>query len=215
MNRICNNRFRHDRCQGVRLPAAVPSPGRKERGRYGGTALAAFLWALLAAITVMTGPAASENNLADLTVIGAIRISADALTVPGGTENYAEFKGNVHAFGDRFDITADQLKIFYQPSPETKGDDITSGNSLTKIIASGNVVITSGEKIAKTEEAVYDKAQQTIILSGDKSMVLQNNSYIAGKKIIMHLDSETVTVESGEGKRVEAFIEPRDMKKDN
>jgi lipopolysaccharide transport protein LptA len=176
----------------------------------------ALFWMLLTAVTVMTGPpAAGEERPADLNVIGAIRISADSLTVPGGTENHAEFKGNVHASGDRFDITADQLKIYYQPSTGKTGTDITSGNSLTKIIASGNVVITSGEKIAKTEEAVYDKSQQTIILTGEKSMVLQNNSYIAGKRIVMHLDSETVTVESGEGKRVEAFIEPREMKKTN
>jgi lipopolysaccharide export system protein LptA len=172
-------------------------------------------WTLIALAGMTVCPASGTDQPAVLNHIGSIRISADSLTVPGGTENHAEFRGNVHAVGDRFDITADQLKIFYQLSSEKSGDDIASGKTLTRIIATGNVVITSGEKIAKTEEAVYDKDQQTIILTGEKSMVLQNNSYISGKKIIMHMDSEAVTVESGAGNRVEAFIETQDIQKNH
>lgn len=177
--------------------------------------LISLLGALIAVAGIMVWPVSGTDKPAVSNNIGAIRISADCLVVPGGTENHAEFSGNVHAVGDRFEITADQLKIFYQPPSSETGDGIASGNALTMIIATGNVVITSGEKIAKTDQAVYDKSQQTIILIGEQSKVLQNNSYISGEKIIMHTDSEAITVESGDKKRVEAFIEAQDIKKND
>ncbi len=163
------------------------------------------------AVLMMLRPARAMDEAAVSNDIGQVRISADSLTVPGGDENHAEFKGNVHAVGDRFEITADQLRIYYQPTADKAGEDPAAGNTLSKIIATGNVVITSGEKIAKTQQAVYDKQEQTIILNGEDSTVLQNNSYISGEKIVMHTDSEAITVESGEGKRVEAFIEAQDL----
>ena len=73
-------------------------------------------------------------------------------------------------------------------------------------------MITAGEKIAKTQEAVYDKNQRTIILTGEQSTVQQNNSFISGAKIIVHTDSEAVTVESDNGKRVEAFIDAGEIR---
>lgn len=164
-----------------------------------------LLWLLLAAF-----PAQSQDQTPVADHVGTIHISADRLVVPGGTENYAEFIGHVHAVGERFDIVADQLKIFYQPAGLKTGGDMPAGDSLSKIIATGNVIITAGEKIAKTEQAVYDKKDQTILLTGEHSMVQQPNGYISGDRILMRTDSETVTVESGDGKRVEAFIRAPD-----
>lgn len=174
-----------------------------------------LLWFLIttAVFSVVPLPAAEQPAVLN-NGTGTIRISADTLTVPGGEQKQAVFSGHVRAVGDRFEITADQLKIFYQPSSDAVGNALATENALEKIIATGNVVITAGEKIAKTQEAVYDKNQQTIILSGEHSVVQQNNSYISGAKIILHTDSEAVTVESDNGKRVEAFIEAREVKID-
>lgn len=170
------------------------------------------LWPLIMIASFLISPVCAADQPAVLNNNGTIRISADTLTVPSGPEKQAVFSGNVRAEGDRFHITADQLHIFYGPVPDTTEAEIADENTLEKIIATGNVVITSGEKIAKTQEAVYDREQQTIILSGKESVVRQNNSYISGARIIMHTDSEAVTVESDNGKRVEAFIEAREIK---
>ncbi len=177
--------------------------------------LISLLSALLFAILITTYPVSGTDKPAVANDIEAIHISADSLVVPGGVENYAQFNGNVRAIGTRFEIIADQLQVFYQPSSSETRGDIASGKTITKIIAIGNVVIVSGEKIAKTEKAVYDKSQQTVILTGKQSTVRQNNSYISGEKIIMHTGSDAVTVEGGSEKRVEAFIEAREMKKNN
>jgi lipopolysaccharide export system protein LptA len=171
-------------------------------------------WALMA-LWLFAGTAAGTDQPVVLNDIGTVRISADSLIVPGGGDNHAEFSGHVQAVGERFTISADNLKIFYQPVTAGNEGHIASGNTLTRIIASGNVVITSGEKIAKTEEAVYDKDLQTIVLTGKKSTVMQNNSYISGEKIVMHTDSDAVTVESGQENRVEAFIQTRDIEKND
>ncbi len=171
-----------------------------------------LLWLLITAAFFPIIPVTAAELATAVNDVGTIHISADTLTVPGGEQKQAVFSGNVRAVGDRFEITADQLKIFYQPASDTAGDALNTGNALERIIATGNVVITAGEKIAKTQEAVYDKEHQTITLTGEHSVVQQNNSYISGAKIIMHTDSEAVRVESDSGKRVKAFIEAREVK---
>jgi lipopolysaccharide transport protein LptA len=138
----------------------------------------------------------------------SIRVSADRL-IAHGQQEYAEFTGNVRAISADFDITADNLKIFYEPSSaDATGntDETVSTKTVSRIIATGDVVILSAGKIAKTEKAEYNKGKQTIILTGKGSQVNGEDGYITGETIVMHTGSNSVTVESGQGQRVQAVI---------
>ncbi len=134
-----------------------------------------------------------------------IRISADRM-VAHGQEGSVEFTGQVRATSDDFDITADKLKIFYEKNKAGTQKPGLSRSTFREIIATGQVIIRSAGKIAKTEKAVYNKSQNRITLTGEGSRVTSKEGFISGETIIMYTDSEDVTVESGRQQRVKAVI---------
>lgn len=147
----------------------------------------------------------SDNNGGD------IHISSDEL-IARSKANYAEFSGNVHAVNEDVDITADNLKVFYeQASPseapaEAEGGDITTGKTVREIVATGNVVIKFNQRTAVTDKAIYTRDTGKIVMTGADSKITGEGGYIAGEKITLHTVTEQVTVESGDSNRVEAVI---------
>ncbi|MFO8049822.1 MAG: LptA/OstA family protein [Desulfosudaceae bacterium] len=135
-----------------------------------------------------------------------VRITRDRLETRSGEDRQAVFSGNVRAIGENFIITADNLVVFYTAADTGENNDAPLNETFNKIIATGNVTIKSGERIAKSEKAVYDKNKNTIVLTGQNARVTGESGRIAGEKIIMHTVSEAVTVESSSGQRVEAVI---------
>jgi len=174
-----------------------------------------FLVVLFLSTVVLTGSSAGAENGAADTGSGQsngqnaprrVRITADRLETQSGPDsNRAEFSGHVQAVGEGFDITADHLVVFYAREAAPAAD-APLDKSFDRIIATGNVTIKAGERIAKTEKAVYDKNRKIIILTGKNATVTGEDGFISGETIIMHTDSESVTVESSAGQRVEAVI---------
>ena len=118
--------------------------------------------------------------------------------------NFAEFIGNVKATQADFVITSDKLRIYY------KGELLNSARTgkdedvLKKIIATGNVKITSDQYIAKTEKLEYDTESMTITLTGDDSTVINGKNFIAGSKIILYQKDGRVKVLGSKKKRIKA-----------
>ncbi|MFP4446003.1 MAG: LptA/OstA family protein [Desulfosudaceae bacterium] len=174
-----------------------------------------FLVVLFCSIVLLGGaPAGAEDNHGDNApgqqngkdAPRRVRITADRLeTQDGPDSNRAEFSGHVQAVGEGFDITSDHLVVFYAREAAQTAD-APLNKSFDRIIATGNVTIKAGERIAKTEKAVYDKNRKIIILTGKNATVTGEDGFISGETIIMHTDSESVTVESSAGQRVEAVI---------
>lgn len=154
------------------------------------------------------GQGKSQQTSAAPATPDRIRIEADQLKTKGGAGQQAIFSGNVRAIGDTFDLTADTLIVHYSQDTAASGKKAPIRETFEKIIATGNVTIRSGEKVANTDKAVYDKKENIIILTGKNARVRGKNGYISGEKIILHTDNESVTVESSSDKRVEAVINP-------
>jgi len=117
---------------------------------------------------------------------------------------FAEFIGNVKATQADFVITSDKLRIYYKGellNTEKKGND---EEVLKKIVATGNVKITTDQYIAKTEELEYDPAAMTIILTGENSTVINGKNSIAGSKIILYQKDGRVKVLGSKKKRIKA-----------
>jgi lipopolysaccharide export system protein LptA len=132
-----------------------------------------------------------------------IRIVADEL-ISYNEEKYAEFIGNVKVTQADFTITSDKLRIYYQGElldNEKKGGD---QELLKKIIATGNVKITSEQYDAEADKAEYDTAAMTVILSGENAKVVSGKNSIAGSKITMNRKSGQVKVEGRGTKRIRA-----------
>jgi lipopolysaccharide transport protein LptA len=117
---------------------------------------------------------------------------------------FAEFIGNVKATQADFVITSDKLRIYYKGellNTEKKGND---EEVLKKIVATGNVKITTDKYIAKTEKLEYDRASMTIILTGENSTVIDGKNSITGSKIILYQKDGRVKVLGSSKKRIKA-----------
>jgi len=117
---------------------------------------------------------------------------------------FAEFSGNVKATQADFVITSDKLRIYYKGellNTEKKGND---EEVLKKIVATGNVKVTTDKYIAKTEKLEYDTASMTIILTGENSTVIDGKNSITGSKIIIYQKDGRVKVLGSKNKRIKA-----------
>jgi lipopolysaccharide export system protein LptA len=134
-----------------------------------------------------------------------IHITADKL-VSDNEANYVEFIGNVKAIQAETIITADRLKIFYKKDLDNQKPPPVGEESIKKIVANGNVRIKFDNKVAITQQAVYNTQTRVIVLSGADSKILSGNDYISGEKITLYRTDGRINVESGNEKRVEAVF---------
>ena len=166
-----------------------------------------WLWAVafLAVAVLLTDAAwtAGEPKTGQAGNEEPIQIVADEL-ISYNEDKYAEFIGNVKVTQGNFTITSDKLRIDYQGElldNEKKGGD---EELLKKIIATGNVKITSEQFNAEAEKAEYDTATMTVILSGENAKVISGKNSITGSKITLNQKSGQVKVESSGTKRIKA-----------
>ena len=142
-----------------------------------------------------------------------IQIVADQL-ISYNDDKYAEFIGNVKVTQGEFTITSDKLRIYYQGElleDEKKGSD---EELLKKIIATGNVKISSEQYNAEAEKAEYDTATMTVILSGENAKVISGKNSITGSKITLNRKSGQVKVEGSANKRIKAEFYTKDKPSD-
>ena len=161
----------------------------------------------VAAILVGATSAAGESKTGAIdnkTNDDPIQITADQL-ISNNEKKYAEFIGNVRATQADFVITSDKLRIYYQgdllnkESKSNQNDDM-----LKKIVATGNVKITSSQYDAESDRIEYDTASMTITMTGENSKVISGKNSISGSKIILFRREGRVKVLGSQKKRVEA-----------
>lgn len=113
------------------------------------------------------------------------------------TNRTATFSGRVTAQQGDLTIVCDQLLVRYAGT----------GNDVDEVVASGNVRITQGERLAFAGRAVYDNAAGVIRLE-EKPRVQQGEDSIVGAVITYYVNELKSVVTSGPGQRVEAVIRP-------
>jgi len=117
---------------------------------------------------------------------------------------FAEFIGNVKATQGDFVITSDKLRIYYKGELLNSEKESNNEEMLKKIVATGNVNITSKQFIAKSEKLEYDTASMTIVLIGENSTVINGKNSIIGSKIILYQKDGRIKVLGGKNKRIKA-----------
>ena len=145
------------------------------------------------------------NPPADNTPVNKIRITAQRL-VSNSTDNLAEFIGDVKASQGETEITADSLKIFF--SDQNEGGETAPGQSLEKLVATGNVEIKFDNRLAVARQAVYITAQRVLILKGPGAKITSGDNTITGETITFYRADGRFTVEGGSNGRVSAVILP-------
>jgi lipopolysaccharide export system protein LptA len=126
-----------------------------------------------------------------------------------------EFSGNVVAKREDGVIHADSLKVFFvqAKTTEAKASKTGDGNSIDRIEASGNVVYEAEDRKAFADKAVYRMSDETLVLTGKAPRVETGQSFVTGRKITLERNTRKVLVEGGADNRVEALLNPREIKK--
>ncbi len=171
------------------------------------TLIGVFVWAhaiVTASETIDANVKNNENK--------EIRIIADKLfaEVDAGV---IEFVGNVKATYAETVITADRLKIIYNPDAIKVKTNALKPVSIEKIIANGHVKITYNNIIAETDEAEYTMKSEVLVLKGEQSKVSQKGHSITGTTFTLHRSDGKITVESSEKNRVKAVFHPSEKDK--
>jgi lipopolysaccharide export system protein LptA len=140
---------------------------------------------------------AEKNNI--------IHITSDKL-ISYNKGGYAEFIGNVTATQKETVITADRIKVIFKKDIANTGSLSVNEESISEIIANGNVKIKIDNRVAVTQQAVYNTQTKVLVLTGDGSSITSGKNTISGEKITFYRADGRLNVESGSKKRVDAVF---------
>lgn len=156
---------------------------------------AAFFWQITA-IQAQTPAKEKETPL---------HITSDEMVAQKVT-SMVEFIGNVKATLKDSTVFADSIQIYFVETNE-QGED---QGSIKKVVSTGNVKYTAGERKAIADKAVYTFKDEILILTGTAPKLITGSSFVTGKKITLFRLQDKVLVESDGSKRVEAVFNPED-----
>lgn len=139
-----------------------------------------------------------------------IEITADKLKLEQD-QQMATFTGNVDAVQGETRLRTDLLRVFYTSSEERKasGDQ----QSVRRLEAEGNVVITKPGDVATGNSGTYDLTTRKMVLLGDV-VLTQKDNVVRGDRLDVDLNTSVSTVTSEAGakgqpsKRVRALFVP-------
>ncbi|MCC3860370.1 LptA/OstA family protein [Pseudemcibacter aquimaris] len=153
---------------------------------------------LLTALMTMASYA-QVSALKEHDVENPVDISADRLEVKQ-KENIALFTGNVVVSQSDMSLVSDRITVFYEGESNAE-----STSSISRLDASGNVVLTSPTETIRSTWGVYDFAEKIITLGGQVEF---NNSegQIKSPRLQVNLTTGQITMDGG---RVEGQGEGR------
>ena len=134
-----------------------------------------------------------------------IQIVADKLTT-NNAEKYAEFVGDVRASQGNFTITSEYLRIYYKDNLDNLKNQTGSQELIKRIVASGQVKISTDKYVAESEQAEYDLDDTVLVLKGENSTIQSGKNIITGSKITVDRQDGQIIVERSAEKRVKAIF---------
>ena len=156
--------------------------------------------ALLAATLGLAGPAAAQETGQGVQIGSGFRqdpnlpveITSDALTVDQ-TAATATFTGSVLAVQGQLRLTADQAQVEYARDT----------NAMSRLTATGSVVLTTPTEAAEAASAVYDLAGGTLVMEGNV-LLTQGFGAISGERLTVDLSAGTARMDG----RVRTVFKP-------
>jgi lipopolysaccharide export system protein LptA len=140
-----------------------------------------------------------------------IVIKSKTLEVDNETK-VVTFRGEVNAQKDEFTIDCQEMRLYYENTPNQSDSD-TSEGSVDKIVAEGQVKITRTEGgMATSDKAIYYQKTEKVVLTGNP-VVKQENDFVEGDRITMFLKENRTVVEGSGNRKVRALIFPKREKR--
>jgi lipopolysaccharide export system protein LptA len=113
-----------------------------------------------------------------------VEVTADRLDV-NQTDGTAIFEGNVVVVQGELTLTAARVRVEY-------GD--TQPREIERIHAFENVVLVSPTEAAEGDEAVYEVADRSVVMTGNV-LLTQELNVVSGERLTIDLDTGTGVVE--------------------
>ena len=124
-----------------------------------------------------------------------VEIAADSLTLDQ-TGSSAVFEGAVEVAQGTLRLNAERIAVFYTEGRAAEGE-------VSRMEASGGVVMTNGAEAAEAETASYDVAGGTIRMSGDV-LLTQGPNALSGQGVVIDLATGTARMDG----RVRTVLTP-------
>jgi outer membrane protein assembly factor BamD len=112
-------------------------------------------------------------------------------------ENRVIFKGSVIARQKDIVIYADSIEAIM----------VNEGKGIERVIASGNVKVQQGTRVASCQRAVFNNPEQKVLLTGDPK-VWEGENMVSGEEIIFDIAQNRVEVKGGLNRRGKAKVYP-------
>ncbi len=145
-----------------------------------------FLASIVLTAGLVGAPAGAQSQMgfgiaADPTA--PIEMISDRLEV-SQTDGNAIFQGNVRVSQNEMRLSADRVEVVYDQE----------GEEISRLDASGSVVLVSGADSAEANKASYDVTGGTILMQG-QVMLLRGNAAITSERMNVNLTSGTAQLE--------------------
>lgn len=184
---------------------APPPPGTARAPLIG---LAA---GMLAAMLGLADPVQAQMGQGRHDGSQPIEVISDQLEVQQ-SQNLAIFIGNVDAIQGDMRLRADKLTVHYRNDEEAEAQAEASGadtgGAITRIVAEGQVFVSSPQETGQGDVGVYDVEAQTVVLEGEEVVLTQGENVIRGSRAVMDLATGRSVVETRPGGRVRGLFVP-------
>jgi lipopolysaccharide export system protein LptA len=121
------------------------------------------------------------------------------------------FDGHVFVQQEDLNITSNHLKVFLLPGEKVeKAPDAaepTPSQKIDYIVFEGDVKVTSKDRLATANKAIFYQKEQKITLHG-RPVVTQGQDRVEGNLITIYLQQSLSIVEGGSGAPVQAVLYP-------
>ncbi len=146
-------------------------------------------WLLSALMTLFAVAVTAQGAALPFGALGAgqaehVEIAADTLSIDQATQ-MAVFTGNVVAGMGELRLSADRVEVVY----ENEG-----GGKVKALMASGNVVLVSGEDSAQADTATYELVDGNVLMEGNV-ILTQGQNALSGQKLRIDLNAGTAQME--------------------
>ena len=167
-------------------------------------------------------PAARRSDSSPLGGLGGdskepIKIDADKLDVLD-KENRAVFRGNVVAVQGETTVRCSTMTVFYEgrggpgaparpAAPAGQTGNAGNDSSIKRIECAGPVTVVSKTQAATSDHAIFDRANNVVIMTGNVA-VNDGPNVTRGEKLTYNTVTGVANVETNKGGRVQGFFVP-------
>ncbi len=114
-------------------------------------------------------------------------------------EKRIQYRGNVVVTQGDMTLKSDRLTVLYE-DPAPAAANTADQQRIKRIVADGNVEITSGGRRATSRKAIFNQQKRTVTLRGN-AVLQEGPNRVKGDIVTIFLDENRSIVKGGKGKR--------------